>query len=168
MVPCKPTGAGARPRARRGAAAVELALTLPLLVAILTGLWEVGRIVEVQQILYNAAREAARQASTGEYTNAQVQQIALSYLKFSLNDTNGAMTAAATVTVSDLTTPGTDASQATTLDELQVSISIPFSSVRWVNLSLVTDASTAVRCSAIWPCLKDAAYPTTTPQPPSG
>jgi Flp pilus assembly protein TadG len=169
MLPSKPIGAGVRPRARRGgAAAVELALTLPLMISILTGLWEVSRVVEVQQILYNAAREAARQAATGQYTNAQVQQIALTYLQFGLNDTSGTMTATATVTVTDLTNPGTDVSNATTLDQLQVVVSIPFSSVRWINLSLVTNGSTAVTSTATWVSLKDYAYPTSTPQPPTG
>ena len=45
-----------------GAAAVEFACCLPLLVLILSGLWEVGRITEVQGILSNSAREAARDA----------------------------------------------------------------------------------------------------------
>jgi len=168
MMPSKPNGSGGRSRARRAAAAVELALTLPLFLSILSGLWEVGRVVEVQQLLYNAAREAARQAATGQYTDAQVQQIALNYLKFSLNDTSGTMTATATVTVSDLTNPGVDVSQATTLDQLQVVITIPFSSVRWINLSLVTNASTMLTSQAIWPSLIDTAYPTSNPQPPTG
>src|SRR5262249_8726464 len=65
---------------RRGAAAVELALVLPLIIILLTGIWEVGRMVEVQQILSNAAREGARQASTGQITNADVEQVVVQYL----------------------------------------------------------------------------------------
>jgi Flp pilus assembly protein TadG len=42
---------------------------LPLILSIVAGLWEVGRVVEVQQLLANAAREAGRQAATGQYTN---------------------------------------------------------------------------------------------------
>lgn len=164
-----------RPRAepsprvgRRGAAAVELALTLPLIVAILAGMWEVGRVVEVQQILANAAREAGRQAATGQYTNAQVQQTALSYLKFGLNDTGGTQTANATVTVVNLNAPGTDVSAATTLDPIQVTVNVPFSDVRWIALSLVTTPSTVLSSQATWVSLKDVAYPTSTPQPPTG
>ena len=41
-------------------------LLLAAHVLILTGLWEVGRITEVQQVLWNAAREAARDASLGQ------------------------------------------------------------------------------------------------------
>jgi Flp pilus assembly protein TadG len=154
--------------APRGAAAVELALTLPLILSVLAGLWEVGRVIEVQLILANAAREAGRQAATGLYTNSQVQQTALNYLKLGLNDTNGTMTANATVTVVDLNSPGIDVSNAVTLDPIQVTVTVPFSDVRWINLPLVTTSSTVLSAQATWVSLKDLAYPTTTPQPPTG
>jgi Flp pilus assembly protein TadG len=152
----------------RGAAAVELALTLPLLVTIISGLWELGRAVEVQQILFNASREAARQAATGKLTAAQVQAVAASYVKFGLNDTTGTLTSRLTVTVVDLDSPASDPTAATTLDRLQVTVSIPFSDVRWINLPLVTNASTVITSQAIWACMVDLAYPSTTPQPPTG
>jgi Flp pilus assembly protein TadG len=157
-----------RRRERRASAAVELALTLPLLVTMIGGLWEIGRATEVQGIMANAAREAARQASTGQYTNAQVQQIALSYLKAGLIDTTGTLTANAVVTVSNLNSPGTDATAAVTLDPLQVTITMPFGDVRWINLPIVTNDPTTLSVSVVWVCLKDVAYPTTTPQPPTG
>lgn len=155
-------------RPPRGAAAVELALTLPLILSIVAGLWEVGRVVEVQQLLANAAREAGRQAATGQYTNDQVQQTALSYLNVGLNDTTGAMTTRAVVTVSNLNAPGTDVSAATTLDPIRVTVSVPFADVRWINLQLVTTAATVLTAQATWVSLKDIAYPTTTPEPPTG
>jgi ABC-2 type transport system ATP-binding protein len=49
-----------RTSARRGVAVVELAVLLPFLLVVLLGIWEVGRLIEVQQILNNAAREGAR------------------------------------------------------------------------------------------------------------
>ena len=52
-------------RFRRGVAAVEAALLLPLALLLMLGTWEVGRMVEVSQILNNAAREGGRSASTG-------------------------------------------------------------------------------------------------------
>jgi Flp pilus assembly protein TadG len=155
-------------RRRRGASAVELALTLPLLIMVLTGLWEVGRLVEVQQILINSAREAARQAGTGQYTNAQVQQIALNYLQIGLNDTGGTMTQYATATVADLTNPGTDVSNATSLDQISVTVTVPFSRVRWINLPLVTSGSTVLSAQVFWVSLVDQVYPSSTPQPPTG
>jgi Flp pilus assembly protein TadG len=157
-----------RQRRPRGAAAVEFALTLPLMLTVVTGLWEVGRVIEVQLVLANAAREAGRQAATGLYTNAQVQQTALNYLKFGLNDTTGNMTRNATATVVDLNAPGSDVSNATTLDPIQVTVTVPFADVRWINLSLVTTATSVLSGQATWVSLKDLAYPTATPQPPTG
>jgi Flp pilus assembly protein TadG len=159
---------GPRARPRRATAAVELALTLPLILWMLIGLWEVGRVVEVQQFLFNAAREAARQAATGQYTNAQVQQIALNYLKIGLNDTSGNMTKNAAVTVVNLSAPGSDVSNATTLDLLQVSVTVPYTAVQWTALTLVTNSSTTLSSQAVWVSLIDTKYPTTVPQPPSG
>jgi Flp pilus assembly protein TadG len=168
--PDQPTGAPAparRPRPR-GAAAVELAFTLPIFLSALAGLWEVGRVIEVQQLLANAAREAGRQAATGLYTNAQVAQTAVNYLKFGLNDTTGTLVQNATVTVVDLNSPGTDVSNATTLDAIQVTVTIPFANVRWINLPLVTTSTTVLSGQAVWVSLKDLAYPSSTPQPPTG
>jgi Flp pilus assembly protein TadG len=51
---------------RRGVAIVETAvLLLPLFIFTLFGVWEVGRVLQTHQIVANAAREGARQASTG-------------------------------------------------------------------------------------------------------
>jgi Flp pilus assembly protein TadG len=58
----------ARRRERRhGIAAVEVAVVLPVLVAILLGVWEVGRLLMVQNILDNAAREGARLTATAAF-----------------------------------------------------------------------------------------------------
>ena len=52
---------GSKPRGKRrfrsGVAAVEMALSLPLLLTLLIGTWEVGRILEVQQFLNVGARK---------------------------------------------------------------------------------------------------------------
>ena len=55
---------------RRAAAVVETAIVLPLLFMILYGVWEVGRLVHVTQIVGNCAREGARLCSTGIYTSS--------------------------------------------------------------------------------------------------
>ena len=49
---------------RRGAAAVETALVLPLAPLFLFGIMEYGRFVMTQQVLTNAAREGCRYAVT--------------------------------------------------------------------------------------------------------
>ena len=155
-------------KSRRGAAAVEFAVTLPLLLVMLLGMWEAGRVADLQQLLAAAAREGARQAGTGLVTNAQVQQVSLNYLKAALNDTSGTKTQHVTVTVQDLTHPGTDVSAASTLDQLQVAVSIPFSDVSWSGLSLVTNSSTVLSSQCIWVSCVDVPYPVTVPEPPQG
>jgi len=55
----------ARPR-RDAAAVVELALLLPFLLVVIIGIWEVGRLIQVQQALNNAAREGTRLAAQGQ------------------------------------------------------------------------------------------------------
>ncbi len=46
---------------RRGVAAIELAfVTMLLVIPLMIGIWEVGRLVQVQQIVSNSAREGAR------------------------------------------------------------------------------------------------------------
>ncbi|MBN9122467.1 MAG: pilus assembly protein [Planctomycetes bacterium] len=55
---------------RRGVAAIELAfVTMLLVIPLMIGIWEVGRLVQVQQIVSNAAREGARLAAQGYTIN---------------------------------------------------------------------------------------------------
>src|SRR6266568_6114982 len=49
-----------RTRQRSGSAVVEFSVVLPILVTLLLGIWEIGRMVQVKQIIDNAAREGAR------------------------------------------------------------------------------------------------------------
>jgi len=62
---------------------------------------EIGRYIEVFQLLDAAAREGARQASTGQMTNAQVIAAVTGCVQAA-----GLPTAQLTVTVADLTNPG--------------------------------------------------------------
>jgi hypothetical protein len=54
---------------RRGIAAVEFAFLAPVLLALLLGLWQVGHVIQVMQLMDNAAREGARLASQAEIIN---------------------------------------------------------------------------------------------------
>src|SRR5437870_5215552 len=108
-------------RSRKGVAAVEFALVLPLLILLVMGAWEVGRLVQVMQLLDNAAREGGRQAATGKKTNDEVKTAVVECL-----NQNG-ITA---VTTSDVTvtnvTSGKDATSADQLDQFEVKVSISF------------------------------------------
>jgi Flp pilus assembly protein TadG len=127
------------------------ALLTFVLVPTLLGIWEVGRMVEVQQSLYNAAREGGRQASTGQKTVSQVQQTVVNYLA-----QNGITIDPSAVTLTNLTsssrydpTVGMQPQNAQQLDHFQLSVSVPFDNVRWVLLSRIT-AITTLTATADW------------------
>src|SRR5437660_8329183 len=140
----------ARPEPRYGTAAVEFAVTALFLVPLIIGLWEVGRMVQVQQLLANAAREGGRQASTGNVDTAGVQSVVASYLT-----RNGITCASSNVTVTNLTSSSrNDPKPANQFDQFQVTVSIQFNSVRWVLLNQISNV-TQLSASANWVSMKD-------------
>ncbi len=124
-----------RPRSRRhGSACIEFAVVLLFVVPLLLGVWEVGRLVEVEQHLNNAVREGARQASTANVNTAGVQQVVVNYL-----NANGIPCSTSNVTVTNKTSSSrNDPTTANQLDQIEVSVSIPFNNVRWVLLNQIT------------------------------
>ncbi len=75
----KPSGFRKR-TARRGAAIVEFALIAPVFFALILGIIEFGRMLMVEQILINAAREGARAATISGESDAQVTTVVSTYL----------------------------------------------------------------------------------------
>jgi Flp pilus assembly protein TadG len=76
-----------RIRNERGAALLETAITLPLILLISVAIFEFGRAYQVQQVLTNAAREGARVAVLEQYSDDQVKGVVRTYL------TSGGLTA---------------------------------------------------------------------------
>ena len=110
--------------------AVEFAIVLPLLLTLLLGLMEIGRLVEVSQILDNAARESGRQASTGQRSTAEVRDAALDSLRFAGIETDGVV-----VTLENLTEPSrADPSRAEQLDRIAIKVSLPIDNLDWMAL----------------------------------
>jgi Flp pilus assembly protein TadG len=134
---------------------VEFAVVLPVIVAVLLGIWEVGRMLEVKEILCNAASVGGRTASSGLNTAAQVQTAVTNYLVLA-----GIPTQNVTVTVKDLTNPNTDPTAATTLDQLQVIVSIPFSAVSWSATSMFVPSTTLLSATVLWYSANAQSYPT--------
>ena len=76
---------------QRGAALLETAITLPLILFISVGIFEFGRAYQTWQVLTNAAREGARIACLPDYTDAQVTTTVQNYLTSGrLTNANGA------------------------------------------------------------------------------
>jgi Flp pilus assembly protein TadG len=78
---------------QRGAALLETAITLPLVLLVAVAIFEFGRAYQTWQVLTNAAREGARIAVITGTTDQQVTDAVRSYM------TNGRLTAAASAGV---------------------------------------------------------------------
>jgi Flp pilus assembly protein TadG len=148
----------------RAPAAVELAFVLPFLVIVLLGVWEVGRLIQIQQILNNACREGARLAAQGHIINANgapteinvntgspnVENTVRNYIRESGIDTTG-LTVAFAYTTGTLT--NTQPYQGVKGQRFKVSLTLPFANGRWTMLGL-TSIST-LNSSVEWVCLVD-------------
>ncbi len=165
-------------RRRSGAAAVEFAIVLALIMMpLLTGLWEVGRLVQVQQIVSNAAREGARlaaQALTINSTGAPTQIVTAvpppnttatpnvkAAVVQSLRGAGLTNLAWSDVTVAFVfidsppgSVPGaTEPYQGVKNQRFTVTVTIPFDKVRVVNLGIVNP--TTVSFEVEWRMLVD-------------
>ena len=109
-----------RSKWRRGAAVTEFALVAPLFFLMIIGFLEFGRALMVQQVLINASRVGARQASTASSTTGEVESVVEDY-------TAGVTVSGVTVAVSpnpSTAAPGT---------AITVTTSVPFSEVSWMS-----------------------------------
>jgi Flp pilus assembly protein TadG len=115
-----PSKRGIKWRRRSGAAVVEFAVVAPVFFLFVFGLIEYGRMVMVQQILTNAAREGARVGILDNTTQADVDTAVNTYL--TAGNINGATT---TVTPNP---PSSAASGA----PVTVTVSVNFNNVSWL------------------------------------
>jgi Flp pilus assembly protein TadG len=107
-------------RGRVGAATVEFALTVPVLVLVTFGLIEIGQAVLAKQLLVNAARDGARSATLEGANEELIRSSVKDFLE-------GANITDATVHLSP---------QPLTLaqggDPVTVTVSVPFSGISWL------------------------------------
>jgi Flp pilus assembly protein TadG len=149
---------------RAGTATVEFAVVLPLFVIILFGIWEVGRMVQVSQVLQNAAREAARQASTGTTDMATIRTTVQQYIQGAepriTNFTNF------TVAFADITKPSvTDPTGCKQLDHFTMTITMPFDNVRWSLSKMFSPTGTQLSATVDWYSMADLPVTVTTGMP---
>jgi hypothetical protein len=170
---------------RKGSAAVEFAVCLPLLVTLLLGLLEVGRAVEVHQVVCNSAREGARDASMGQANLQAVANNLITYLQggepsaFGYGHStslispvitlpantygytcwdNTANRELFTVTFTDVTNPSvTDPTGMAQLDMYTINVSYPFSSVSWLPATQVVGIS-RLSAAVNWACMVDSPF----------
>lgn len=78
------SGRGPAASGERGAAALEFALVLPILVLLVCGLIEFGLIFYSKQMITNASREGARAGIVDQVGEAQIRTIVTNYLRETL------------------------------------------------------------------------------------
>ena len=69
-----------RLRNQRGAALIETAITLPLVLLVSVSIFEFGRAYQTWQVLTNAAREGARVSILADQTDTQVTSAVRNYM----------------------------------------------------------------------------------------
>jgi Flp pilus assembly protein TadG len=106
-------------RNERGAALLEMALTLPLMLLVSIGIVEFGRAYQTWQVLTNAAREGARIAVLPGTSDASVTTRVLTYLS------DGQVTNSATATV-NITRDNPIAIGTGTVTASRVTVNYPF------------------------------------------
>lgn len=148
---------------RRGAAAVEAAAVLPVLIIVMFGIWEVGRLIQIKQILTNAAREGARTAS-GAYVNgtpvtvSTVQTSVRNYLT-SAGLPSAAVTGATIQLVNKSTNTWVNPSDALPLDSFDVTVTIPsgspFESLKLGTFNRITNVR-SIAVTVNWQSASDS------------
>jgi Flp pilus assembly protein TadG len=148
---------------RRGVAAVEAAVTLPLLMTLLLGVWEVGRMLEINATMTNAVREGVRFAAGGVWngqpvTVAMVEQQVKDYLTaagFPPAAVDGAVVTVTNLSGSSWINP----CDASPLDHFRVTVTIPpgtaYASLQWSPLSTMTGTN-SMTVSADWLSVNDS------------
>lgn len=117
---------------------VEMAMVLPIFLAITLGIMEFGRALMVGQLVTNAAREGARLAVLDGTTNTQVIDACKSFMQTTAN----VSPAVVTVTVSvDNAAAGGSLAKAQSRDLVTVTVSVPFSQVSYLTGSYLTSSN---------------------------
>ncbi len=115
---------------RRGVAAVEFALVLPVFLTVSLGVIEYGRALMAANLVTNAAREGSRLAGKDGHTNTDVQNSVKSFLTSSLNVSSSQVTVNITVTpAAGNPNPQDQCGSANLRDLVCVEVLVPYSAV---------------------------------------
>ncbi len=121
---------------RRGAAAGEVAIIAPLFFLLVLGSIEIGRAMMVQQVLTNASRVGAREATTPNSTFSTVESAAQTFAA-------GASVSQTTVSV----TP--DPGSAKAGDLMSVTVTTNFANVSWTPAPFFLGSTTLTATSVM-------------------
>ncbi len=169
-----------RSHTRKGVAAAEVAvITAFLLVPLMIGVWEVGRLVQVTQIVSNSARAGARLAAQGTTITASgsTTQVVVSGTAPDVTDTvyqyliGAGLTRlqASDVTVTFTFLPpnsngATQPYQGLKGQPFTVQVTVPWNKVQWVNLGIINP--TTVSYTVYWQMMVDDTFTVNATLPP--
>lgn len=155
--------------ARSGVAAVEMGWTFMVFVfPLVIGIWEVGRMVQVQQIVSNAAREGARLAGQGTTirSDGTITQIRTStgtpnvrdvvYQYLLASGLTGLTLSDIQVSFAFTSGGGTEPYEGIKNQPFSVTVSVKWDKVRWVNLGVIRP--TWVTFTVNWQMLVDEPF----------
>jgi Flp pilus assembly protein TadG len=123
---------------RRGVAAVEFALVLPVFLTVSLGIIEYGRALMAANLVTNAAREGCRIAGQAGYSNADVQSSVQNSLASSLKLSSGQVTVNVTITpAAGNPDPQNQCANAHLRDLVEVEVKVPYSAVALIPASFL-------------------------------
>lgn len=141
---------------RRGAATVEFAVVIPVLLMFILGIIEIGRMVMVAQVNTNASREAARYAAQGGADSATVETHTRNYLTAAgIRDAAAGSGSAVTVAIETQPSNGTtwvavaDPSALPSGTPIRVTVSANFNQQSWLPSRFFVGENTQVQGVAV-------------------
>ncbi len=132
----------------RGNALIETAITMPILLLLMVGIFEIGRAYETWQVLTNAAREGARMSVTPDNNAATTTARIRQYMA------DGQLPKSAQATV-DVNTAGTMVVNGLTVGVSKITVDYPFEFImlqpvaRLVVPGTATGAAITMRATAL-------------------
>lgn len=134
---------------RDGAAMVELAVCLPIFLAVLLGIIEFGRAMSVAQLLNAAAREGCRDAIIEGSNTAGVRAAVLDQVVKTVGcpEQNVAVDITVTRTSGQQSTQAIDVSAAESRDLITVKVSVPYSAISYSLSKFLTGKTLRGACA---------------------
>jgi Flp pilus assembly protein TadG len=114
-----PVSPGRHRASQSGQAVIELALTLPLLLVIVMGIFDFGLMFQRYEVVTNAAREGARVGVLPNYSTADAQARAQQYL------TSGGLSSAS-ATINAAVAATTFGTPPKTVNQVTVTVAYPY------------------------------------------